>query len=452
MKITHLTSATELITVNGIKILTDPWLDDGIYYGSWYSYPPSKVDTELLKDIDYIYISHIHPDHFCEKTMHRLDKSTPILIHNFSEKFLKMKIELLGFNNIIELPHNERFLLKNDVYINILAADNCNPEICGKAFGCFALSNGPKKTNQIDSLCVIDNGKFVLVNTNDCPYPIAREALLKVKEDYDKIDFLLVGYTGASLYPYAMSDYSDKKMKEAQKATKIKAMMFGAQTINEIQPRFYMPFAGTYLLGGSNWELNKYSPMPELQEATEFIGEQFGIHEAGIKSILLNYGETFDLASETQSKAYTPVNKDERWDYIENVLSKQKYTFENNPIPTLEEMNALIPKAVERFNFKTENLGFNSKTSVLIALPESKLLKIDCSEFPTKHEIIENTPANLIEPYIYFEIDPRLLFQMLKGPRYAHWNNMEIGALLKMKRRPDVYEMGLHLALCYLHV
>lgn len=451
MKITHLTSATEIITVNNIKILTDPWLDDGIYYGSWYLYPPYKNETETLSDLDYIYISHIHPDHFCEKTMERLDKSTPVLIHNFDEKFLKRKIELLGFVTIIELPHNERVLLKNSVYINILAADNCDPEICGKAFGCFALTNGPNKTNQIDSMCVIDNGEYVLLNTNDCPYPIAKQALKKVRQEYGKIDFLLVGYTGASLYPYAMSDYSHKEMVAAQNSTKIKGMEFGAKIIHEIQPRYYMPFAGTYILGGSNWELNQYSPMPELQEATNYIGMQYGIKESGVKPILLNSGETFDLSSETQTKAYQPVNRLKRWDYIKNILSKKNFSFEKHPKPSLVDIQNLIPKIIKRFNDKTEKLGFNSNTTILIVLPESKLLKIDCSRFPTKYEIIDNKSENLIEPFIYFEVDSRLLLLMFKGPRFAHWNNMEIGALLKMKRKPDTYEMGIHLALCYLH-
>ena len=40
MKITHLNGACEIIQANGIKILTDPWLVDGEYYGSWYMYPP----------------------------------------------------------------------------------------------------------------------------------------------------------------------------------------------------------------------------------------------------------------------------------------------------------------------------------------------------------------------------------------------------------------------------
>ena len=38
MKITHLNGACEIIQANGVKILTDPWLVDGEYYGSWYMY------------------------------------------------------------------------------------------------------------------------------------------------------------------------------------------------------------------------------------------------------------------------------------------------------------------------------------------------------------------------------------------------------------------------------
>ena len=42
MKITHLNGACELIESNGIKILIDPWLVDGEYYGSWCAYPSLK--------------------------------------------------------------------------------------------------------------------------------------------------------------------------------------------------------------------------------------------------------------------------------------------------------------------------------------------------------------------------------------------------------------------------
>lgn len=451
MKITHLSSATEIISVNGINILTDPWLDDGIYYGSWFLYPPYKEGNQILKEIDYVYVSHIHPDHFCEKTMERIDKSVPVLIHSYAEKFLKRKIELLGFK-VIELENNVRTLLKNDVYINIVAADNCNPEVCGRAFGCFSYTGKASGSNQIDSMCVIDNGKHVLLNTNDCPYPIAREALEKVTQRYPTIDFLLVGYAGASLYPYAMSNYSEQEMKDAQERTILRGLDLSAKIIAKAKPRFYMPFAGTYVLGGANWELNKYSPVPELHQATAYMAERPELKQQKIQPVLLNSGETFDLETETQTKPYVPVDKAEKWDYIKNELSTRKYTHEDDPEVSLQNFEEIIPKAYQRFLEKRLQLGFSSKTVVLIRLPENKLLKIQCSGKYEDAEIIGNTATAYVEPYICFQLDFKLLYRIFQGPRFAHWNNMEIGALLKMERKPDVYESGIHLLLCYLHI
>ena len=58
-----------------------------------------------------------------------------VLIHDFHYRYLHDNIVRLGFV-VITLKHNERTLLKNNLFINILAADNCNPEICMKYFGC----------------------------------------------------------------------------------------------------------------------------------------------------------------------------------------------------------------------------------------------------------------------------------------------------------------------------
>ena len=92
MKIRKLGSATVLIETQDARILCDPWLTDGAYYGSWCNYPPINLDEYDLSNLDYIYISHIHPDHFDPKTMERVNSSTPVLIHNYHQPFLKKNI------------------------------------------------------------------------------------------------------------------------------------------------------------------------------------------------------------------------------------------------------------------------------------------------------------------------------------------------------------------------
>lgn len=49
MKVTNIASATVVIEHNGTRVLCDPWLSEGIYYGSWFHYPPLDTAHGLLR-------------------------------------------------------------------------------------------------------------------------------------------------------------------------------------------------------------------------------------------------------------------------------------------------------------------------------------------------------------------------------------------------------------------
>ena len=214
MKIKHLSSASVLIQDEDSKIITDPWYIDGEFYGSWCHYPPCTVNPEDYDDIDGIYISHIHPDHFSVKTLEKMNKSIPIFIHKFHADFLKNAITQLGFN-VIEVEHDKSINIKNNLNIRILGADNCNPELCLRYFGC-GLAEKTFGSTQIDTLCAIDNGDQVIVNTNDCPYPLAETSALRLKNHYKNINFLLFGYSSAAAYPQCFSLPSNELKKSQQ--------------------------------------------------------------------------------------------------------------------------------------------------------------------------------------------------------------------------------------------
>lgn len=223
MKVRHLKSASAVIKNNGTKVLTDPWLVDGEYYGSWALYPELEFDPEKYNDVDYIYISHIHPDHASLKTLQQMDTDIPILIHDYQSSYLHDNLTRLGFD-VIEIQHDERFELDDDFFINILAADGCNPQKCGQFFGCGWFNadqtNGTGST-QIDTLAVFDDENNTIVNINDCPFDLAEGVSYYVKEQYGKIDFLLTPYAGAGPYPQCFENLTEEeKMKEAVKKKK----------------------------------------------------------------------------------------------------------------------------------------------------------------------------------------------------------------------------------------
>ena len=51
------------------SILCDPWVNPA-YFASWFPFPDnSTLDWDTLGDCDYLYVSHLHKDHFDPKNL-----------------------------------------------------------------------------------------------------------------------------------------------------------------------------------------------------------------------------------------------------------------------------------------------------------------------------------------------------------------------------------------------
>ena len=67
---------------------------------------------------DGIYISHIHPDHYCKNTLKRFPKTLPVYIRKYESMIpLKENLKELGFKNIIEVEHRQRIKIDEDFFI-----------------------------------------------------------------------------------------------------------------------------------------------------------------------------------------------------------------------------------------------------------------------------------------------------------------------------------------------
>ena len=64
IKVKYIYSACIITETPDIKILHDPWFTDGIYDGSWFQFPKVADPINSIGNVDLIYISHIHPDHY----------------------------------------------------------------------------------------------------------------------------------------------------------------------------------------------------------------------------------------------------------------------------------------------------------------------------------------------------------------------------------------------------
>jgi len=451
MKIKLYRSSTIGIDLGGHKILMDPWLTDGEYYGSWSHYPYFDLDKNLneINSYNSIYISHIHPDHCSDDTLKKISKEIPIYIHSYHAKFLKLKLERFGFK-VIEIENNKRTKVGKNAYINILAADNCNPELCFKFSGCADFTAKGDHSQQIDSLSIIDDGKNVLMNTNDCPFELAQSTFKDIKKQYEKINVLLTGYGGAGPYPQCFENLNvDEKIIAAQSKEK-QFLNKAIKYIDEIKPDYYLPFAGTYTLTGKLSNLQNLRGVSSIDNAYSFLENYYSLKNLSnsIRPLKLNTGATFDLSIKEYDKNYQKINYDEYQSYIDLHLSKKSFSYESDQIPTFEEIYELSKKAYQKYLDKMLINNVNLKTDIFVKVNgKSLMLDKDKNLSVVKSDEIDLKSKN----YVRYETDIRLLKRLLMGPRFAHWNNAEIGSHLKFFRKPNIFERDVYSSMTYFH-
>lgn len=439
-------SATVGINLNGKKILCDPWLVDGEYLGSWSHYPYYDLDANLeeINSYDAIYISHIHPDHCSEKTMRKINKKIPVYIHNYHSKFLKFKIERMGFK-VIELMNGKKNEIFKNVNLNIYAADNCNPELCYKFLGCADM-RAKDQSQQIDTIAIFDDGKNVLINLNDCPYELAKSTIEYIKKEYGKVDILMSGYGGAGPYPQCFENLSQIEKINSAKKKEDQFLNMALKFIKDLNPEYFLPFAGTYTLTGKLSKLQHLRGVPSIDKAYKFFDKSFE-NNYSTKPIKLNNESTFDLSSGEYDKNFFEINNDKYNDYINKILSQKKLDYEHLEFPSEEEIFDLAKKAHKNFTEKKilNKIKFEEEIYIKFGSHSVKIDNNNCID------LIKNEKVEEKFKYIIFELDSRLLKWLLNGPRYAHWNNAEIGSHIKYYRKPNAYSRNLHASICYLH-
>ena len=109
MKFQILSHAGLLVADGSKTLVCDPWIVGSTYWRSWWNYPP--VSPELLASVkpDYVYLTHIHWDHFHGPSLRRFDRATPILVPKGHLGRLKRDLRTIGFKNVVELRHGEAF-------------------------------------------------------------------------------------------------------------------------------------------------------------------------------------------------------------------------------------------------------------------------------------------------------------------------------------------------------
>ena len=420
MRITKIASSTVIIEFNDIKILSDPWIEDGEYYGSWCLM--QDIDKEKaylhMNSCDYIFLSHIHPDHMSKKTLKNINKNIKIIIHKFASPYVKKNLDALGFKNVIELNHGEIFKLNNNVKIEIYAADDCNPKICKKIMGCnYDTDQIGKNSHQIDTCSLVYDQKHKVLNLNDCHVNLMENTISRIVAKHKSIDYLLINYSSAHSYPQCIENLSIQKKIEESNKLKNLSFKYSEKYLQLVKPKYFIPFTGEYYIGGKFSDYNNYYGVNNQNECFEY----FSKSKFKNQLLMINYGNSFTEGYKNNFKILSK-NKIEKKRLN---ISRIKYDYENDVYPDKESIIDKLEKASNNLysKMKIMNIKFNENIAIKFF---NNYFKLDLYNLTNK--VYENKKGLLNEKITILKLDERLLAKILLGPRYAHWNNADIGS------------------------
>src|ERR1700716_1698921 len=102
MQVTGLGHASALIETKYGSILTDPWVHPA-YFGSWFPFPDnSQLDWDRIGQADYLFVSHLHRDHFDPEHLKRyVSKKATVLLPAYATSELEDQLRELGFRSFV---------------------------------------------------------------------------------------------------------------------------------------------------------------------------------------------------------------------------------------------------------------------------------------------------------------------------------------------------------------
>jgi UDP-MurNAc hydroxylase len=220
VRITSIGHAGLLLETAAGRIVCDPWFTPA-YFGSWVPFPDNTgVDPELPGSADYLYVSHLHRDHFDPDWLKRhMSKDATVLLPDFPVPDLREALEDLGFHSFVQTRNNQAVEVDGlRVLINALVSP----------------TDGPIG----DSGLVVDDGSVRIYNQND-----SRPVEAGPIEQFGPLQAHFLQYSGAIWYPMVY-DFPERMKETVGKRKRRNGMARALKYMEQYRAAHVFPFAG----------------------------------------------------------------------------------------------------------------------------------------------------------------------------------------------------------------
>ncbi|HEX9260614.1 MAG TPA: Rieske 2Fe-2S domain-containing protein [Acidimicrobiales bacterium] len=402
MRATSIGHAGILIqTKQGTTIVCDPWFEPA-FFGSWFVFPrndrlPADVRAAIERP-DYLYISHLHGDHFDEAFLRRhIDRGTTVLLPGFPTHELERRYRAIGFETFIQTRDGVPVELGDGLQVTIHVETS--------------ITDGPGG----DSAIMVWDGETRLLNMNDCRL----NDLPKLTAD-GPIDQQWLQFSGAIWYPMAY-EYEPEDMRRLVDAKVDAQFKRAIGYVAAVGARAVVPSAGPpCFLDPDLFQFNIITgdELSIFPDATEFVTrlQQRGIDTARIVAP----GGTI-----TTTPADVEVSNPPGWEraYDDKLAYLREY--QSDWAGWLDDMKAALPKPttdlLERLQTWWEPLLAKAPTLAAAVGAPALIRSGDL-------KILVDFPSGQVRAYggerydFRFDI-PRPLLEQVVAERAVDWSN-----------------------------
>ena len=420
MRVTYFGQACTLIEVAGKKILTDPWLTEGAYFGTWFHthlLADAGITPETFpKDVDCIFLSHEHQDHVDPATLRHFSPDIPILICRFVTPKFRRYLHTLGFSKIVEVPAGQSITLGKELKATI--------------FGSAEYTN--------DSALLLEAENHRILNETDCKLSYADLQSIAQKG----IDIGFYMFSGANWYPM-MYDYPDEVMLERVRLRRRSLLRSLVQRVKITKPRIAVPAAGpcTVLAPDLLW-LNS-------EERGIFIDPEEAVNALNaaklpVKLLYMSATDVWDSHSGIERRA-PAILRVPRQEYIRAASERMTPHIRARQAAEPPAGSDLPQRLVDYFNTRVAaqtpliRQRINAKLALVVTGRHGGTWSVDFTS-PGPDYVHEGLPAD----WTYkIEVEDKLLYPFLTGqePFFEH---LLLSLRVRLARRPDEYNEPLY--------
>jgi hypothetical protein len=242
MKIRFVSHASFCVEACNTSLLTDPWLFGKAFNNGWALLSPAA--EVHWPEIDYVWISHQHPDHLHFPTLKSIDpqqrRRLTVLYQKHGSARIAKTLEGMGYENVQELTLNRWMPLRNGMEV-----------MCGSV-------------GSMDSWLAVRAENTTILNLNDCAMTSAHLAC--VARLVGRPDVLFTQFSFANW----IGDHADEKGGVEHKLADL------SFRVNSLKPDVTIPFASfIYFCNQENCWMNDFAVTPQRVADMKLPGVRF---------------------------------------------------------------------------------------------------------------------------------------------------------------------------------